>query len=732
MKKMCLILLVSFFMSSTVQADFSFKIDGVLAPNEITLGSSETITLDIQVDPGIIFNGGDFSIVVSNTHGSLDNQSVVFPAATIRSFMFGNWILEDDKDFAVPMSEVPAKIDAQTYYFTGGDLFWNAENNIGTEGPWGGGLVPLVSANSYPNLIEGLVFSYDGAADVEISLVVPQGLSKYEYDGTGFLTDIVSIAAIGQTLDTIIVHGISGDTIAPTAGGSVAGITTAGGTTHNFTVTYSDNVAVDVSSLDGADVLVTGPSSYSQAASFVSVDVAGDGTPRVATYQVPAPGGSWDETDNGTYNVTMQANQVSDTATTANFVAGASLGTFEVNISGTPGDTIVPTAGGSVAGITTAGGTTHNFTVTYSDNVAVDVSSLDGADVLVTGPSSYSQAASFVSVDVAGDGTPRVATYQVPAPGGSWDETDNGTYNVTMQANQVSDTAATANFVAGASLGTFEVNIPIDTGDDLTLTQAVVRAGRSRNSTDFILLSGGSLDLVEADLAGVAKIVVGLYTDVNADPNFSEQITYNPANLNRQKYTHRGSTGNITMLQLDLIKKTFSIMAKNVDLSGLGSPFTLRLEVGSEIFTAQADETVINGTKASIPLQLMAGMKDVLQLNRTPVFRSGAKGDSLILIGSILVKDSSVNLANEDILLSWGGFSYTMSAGDTQKMGSRSKFIHRKMDRATRESAIGAFDFDKGNFKITLKNIAIGDQGDPVDFGLAFGSFDQVIQVDLP
>ncbi|MBN2376203.1 MAG: hypothetical protein JXD22_07375, partial [Sedimentisphaerales bacterium] len=308
----------------------------------------------------------------------------------------------------------------------------------------------------------------------------------------------------------------------------------------------------------------------------------------------------------------------------------------------------------------------------------------------------------------------------------------NGTYTVTMQTDQVSDTAATANFVAGASLGTFEVNIPIDTGDDLTLTTAVIRAGRSRNSTDSFVLSGGSLDLDETDLAGVDKITVGLYTDLNADPNFYGEITYNPANLKRLKYTHRGSTGEISKLQMDLVKKIFSIMAKNVNLSGLGSPFTLRMVIGSKVFTAQADETVINGPTKSIPLQLMAGMKDVLQLSRTPVFRSGTKGDSLILIGSILVKDSSVNLANEDILLSWGGFSYTMSAGDTMQVGDQSKFIYRKIDRDTKESAIGAFDLDKGTFKITLKNFAIGDQGDPVDFGLAFGSFDEVIQVDLP
>ena len=46
------------------------------------------------------------------------------------------------------------------------------------------------------------------------------------------------------------------------------------------------------------------------------------------------------------------------------------------------------------------------------------IATLDNADILVTGPNGFRQAASFLRVDVASDGTPRTATYQITAPGG--------------------------------------------------------------------------------------------------------------------------------------------------------------------------------------------------------------------------------------------------------------------------------------------------------------------------
>ena len=96
------------------------------------------------------------------------------------------------------------------------------------------------------------------------------------------------------------------------------------------------------------------------------------------------------------------------------------------------------------------------FSVTYSDpDDAVLRSTIDGNDILVTGPAGFSQLASLVSVTPNTDGSPLVATYQVNAPGGAWSAATAGRYTVTMQAGQVSD-SHNDSVIAGV-LGTLPV-----------------------------------------------------------------------------------------------------------------------------------------------------------------------------------------------------------------------------------------------------------------------------------
>ena len=104
------------------------------------------------------------------------------------------------------------------------------------------------------------------------------------------------------------------------------------------------------------------------------------------------------------------------------------------------------------------GKTAYDFTITLSDDTAVDVSTLDNNDVYVTTPSAGTIAATFVSVDTAGNGTPRAATYRIVPQGGSWDVADNGTYTIGINGSQVGDEDATY-VAANANIGTFTVTI---------------------------------------------------------------------------------------------------------------------------------------------------------------------------------------------------------------------------------------------------------------------------------
>lgn len=109
--------------------------------------------------------------------------------------------------------------------------------------------------------------------------------------------------------------------------------------------------------------------------------------------------------------------------------------------SGTPPDTTPLIALLQSLNLTTAGGPGHEFTVTYTDNTAVDTAGIDDLDLLVLGPNAYSNDCVRTGLNELSAGTPRVATYSCAAPPGGWDAADNGTYQVFLRENQVFDTA---------------------------------------------------------------------------------------------------------------------------------------------------------------------------------------------------------------------------------------------------------------------------------------------------
>jgi hypothetical protein len=256
--------------------------------------------------------------------------------------------------------------------------------------------------------------------------------------------------------DIVFPLGGTSDTTPPTTGTVTAPNVVqanAGQTNYQFTIQYLDNVAINVASLDGNDVTVTGPG-FTQNATFVSATPTGNGTPSTATYRITPPGGSWNDADNGTYTIRLNSNQVFDTA--GNAAAGnSSLATFTANM-----DTTIPSTGTVTAPTVVqanAGQTSYQFTIQYLDNVAINVASLDGNDVTVTGPG-FTQNATFVSATPTGNGTPRTATYRITPPGGSWNDADNGTYTIVLNPNQVFDTAGNA-AASNSSLATFTVDI---------------------------------------------------------------------------------------------------------------------------------------------------------------------------------------------------------------------------------------------------------------------------------
>lgn len=439
-------------------------------------------------------------------------------------------------------------------------------------------------------------------------------------------TGYTEYGSIGQYFVTGFVARSTGYIAPPLAELQATDLTTPGMATHHFDVTYSDDVAVAVSTIGPDDARVTGPNNYDQPAQLASLSSNSDGTPRTATYTItPLAAETWSPADNGTYTVWMEAGRVGDVE--GAFVAEGKLGQFHVaipmavyaagmdadpgwtlepdwqygppaygasgptsgstgtkivafNLSGDYANNLPPTyattppinttgsssltlrfqrwlrtrrndaasiqasADGatwlevwsssngvsdsswrevryplppevtgsaslrlrwglatsrnqsdlgwniddvevlgdgtldttppvpllSVADVTLAGSPSHSCSVTYTDDTAVRLASLDSTDLAVDGPNGYAGVVEFIGADLPSDGSPITATYSIPAPGGAWDATDNGTYSLTLAEDAVQDTLN--NSTPEAALGAFQVEISTATPGVLSVVPA--------------------------------------------------------------------------------------------------------------------------------------------------------------------------------------------------------------------------------------------------------------------
>ncbi|MDY6937026.1 MAG: FG-GAP-like repeat-containing protein [Cyanobacteriota bacterium] len=208
----------------------------------------------------------------------------------------------------------------------------------------------------------------------------------------------------------------------------------------NYTVTFSDSVT----GVDATDF-----------------QLVADGLANPSILNVTGSDRTWTVTaSTGTGTGTLALNLVDDDSianTAAVPLGGAGIGNGNATGQIYTVDRTPPTATASLADVTAAGPASYQFSVTYSDNIAINAASLDGFDVQASGPNGFVGAASFIGSRTETNGISRRATYQFTPPGGTWDVLDNGSYAITVTAAQVSDT--TGNTVVAGTLGTFSVAI---------------------------------------------------------------------------------------------------------------------------------------------------------------------------------------------------------------------------------------------------------------------------------
>jgi hypothetical protein len=144
-------------------AGMKLSVNGQVAPDSIYLDWHETITLDILVEDGTLYVGGDLQIALSNGQGSLDDSEITFITNPLTRQYFEDpplgWYNGNrawDMQWSVFLS-----LDTDVR-ITGVNMPWSTSAN--TVGPY--------------TLMDGLVFHCDEPTDVIIDLIA-YGLVGY-------------------------------------------------------------------------------------------------------------------------------------------------------------------------------------------------------------------------------------------------------------------------------------------------------------------------------------------------------------------------------------------------------------------------------------------------------------------------------------------------------------------------------------------------------------------------
>ncbi|MCF7958348.1 MAG: SBBP repeat-containing protein [Phycisphaerae bacterium] len=285
------------------------------------------------------------------------------------------------------------------------------------------------------------------------------------------------------------------------------------------------------------------------------------------------------------------------------------------------------------------------------------------------------------------------------------------------------------------------------TADLVILNKCLIKAGKTRDSLDSFRITGtldmDSLSVIVDESNEATDISVNLTTD-GSEPTVGHQEVLDPAlvkiNSKRTNITYKaralkGEPGRITVMSLNLKNGKFTIAGNNLDLTGLKDLVTLEIHIGSYFGKGMAydsgESDVVNGSK-SVPIQFMSGYEDALTADKVN-FRLGKKQDTDVFTiqGSIAVLDNMVDIASEDVVITFGSYSVTLPADDLFKIGNKTAFKYKKPRGSDSSVAVAMFSLEKCTYKVVIKKAAIGDQGSEVNFSVNFGTFNETVSVPL-
>jgi hypothetical protein len=156
--------------------------------------------------------------------------------------------------------------------------------------------------------------------------------------------------------------------------------------------------------------------------------------------------------------------------------------------------------------------------------------------------------------------------------------------------------------------------------------------------------------------------------------------------------------------------------------------------MGNYIMAGNADETVVNGPKQLIPTRLMRLYNDKVVVNKAKA-KNGSKASSgtLSVTGDIAVRDTSVNLCNEDVNFIWGDQVFRVPQGGFT--ASKTGHLYKCSKAAAAASGNTGFvtaqvDTDKATFTLSVNGANAIDTSGSILFGISFADFNETVSVN--
>lgn len=132
-------------------------------------------------------------------------------------------------------------------------------------------------------------------------------------------------------------------------------------------------------------------------------------------------------------------------------------------------------------------------------------------------------------------------------------------------------------------------------------------------------------------------------------------------------------------------------------------------------------------------MRLLSGYMDSLRVDKCK-FKLGTKKpstDSFSIQGVFAVEDTLINLAEENIVVSWGEYKIILPADDLYRIGTKKVFKYKKPKGSTNPIVKAKFDIEKGAFKIGIKKASVSSQNNPIDFSIQFSDFNKEVVLQL-